>query len=157
MGDMPRFSKLTDLSAIDFSDIPDVRNLVRQRSRQMFGIQNDGYIDDYLDSIKQLFAGRHPDYQAVDTAYHDLTHTLQATLCLVELLYRRHKTDADPSVNKHSLFSAGSIVALRFDLCLRRAARPPRRVRPVGSSVTSRLVMTRHLLWQHQTDRSRWS
>jgi len=109
---MPSFSKIANLSAIDFSEISDTRDLVRQRSRQMFGIQNDGYIDEYLDSITQLFAGHHPEYQAVDTAYHDITHTLQATLCLVEILHNRYKTDAAPPVTEKDFKRA--LVAVLF-------------------------------------------
>jgi hypothetical protein len=78
----------------------------------MFGIRNVGYIDEYLDSIKLLFEGRHPEYQAVDTAYHDITHTLQATLCLVELLHRRHKAGMVPLISEADFKRA--LVAIIF-------------------------------------------
>jgi hypothetical protein len=39
-----------------------------------------------LADIADLFAGRHPDYAAIDLKYHDFEHTLQATVCLAALL-----------------------------------------------------------------------
>ena len=88
MKDTVRFPVLLDLRMIDFSSTVDVCTLVRERCHHMFGVEGDGYIDDRMDAIAGLFAGTHPDYQAMDTAYHDITHTLQATLCLTELLHK---------------------------------------------------------------------
>ncbi len=95
-----KFPVLPELSAIDFSDTSEVRKLVAERCRHMFDQQDDGYIDDYMDAIDGLFTGTSPEYQAMDTDYHDITHTLQATLCLVELLHNRHFTDAAPKVSE---------------------------------------------------------
>lgn len=103
---------LPDLAAIDFTNTKDVRSLVRVRCRHMFGPQADGYIDEYMDAIEGLFAGRYPQYQAVDTAYHNISHTMQATLCLVELLHHRHFTDATPRVSADDLKRA--VVAMLF-------------------------------------------
>lgn len=33
-----------------------------------------------------IFQGTHPDFQPVDTPYHDFSHTLETTLCLAKLL-----------------------------------------------------------------------
>lgn len=98
MGDIAKYPVLPELSTIDFSDIADVRDLVRARARLMFGPHEDAYIDDHMEAIARLFSGRHPGYQAIDTGYHDIRHTLQATLCLVELLSNRHISGAGPKV-----------------------------------------------------------
>jgi hypothetical protein len=94
------FPVLPDLPSIDFSHTADVRALARQRRDHMFGPSGDGYIDEFMNGIDELFAGRHPEFQAVDTAYHDLAHTLQATLCLVELLHNRHFSAAAPRIGE---------------------------------------------------------
>jgi hypothetical protein len=73
---------------------------------------SDGYIDEYLDAVVNLFSGHYPEYQAMDTAYHDITHTLQATLCLVELIHHRHHNDASPRVNANDFRRA--LVAVLF-------------------------------------------
>ncbi len=94
------FPVLPELSTIDFSDTSEVRNLVAERCSHMFGQQDAGYIDEYMDAIDGLFTGTYPEYQAMDTAYHDIRHTLQATLCLVELLHNRHFTEAVPKISE---------------------------------------------------------
>jgi hypothetical protein len=60
------------------------------------------------------FAGRHPDYQAIDARYHDLEHTLQGTLCMIRLLRCRHATGAQPKLTQH-LFELGLIGILLHD------------------------------------------
>jgi hypothetical protein len=65
----------------------------------MFGSNEDGFIDEYIDATEDLFKGRQSEYQAMDTAYHDISHTLQATLCLVELLHNRHYENATPRIS----------------------------------------------------------
>ena len=112
MRDTVKFPVLPDLSVIDFSCTSDVRTLVKERRQHMFGVRDDGYIDEYMEAIAELFAGRHPDYQAMDTAYHDITHTMQATLCLVELLHHRHFSDAQPTVSAEDFKRA--VIAILF-------------------------------------------
>jgi hypothetical protein len=89
---------LPDLSIIDFSGAEDVRSLVWERRRLMFGAHGDHYIDEYMETIESLFAGHFPEYQAMDTAYHDINHTMQATLCLSTLLHNRHRAEAAPRI-----------------------------------------------------------
>jgi hypothetical protein len=112
MRDTVKFPVLPDLSVIDFSCTSDVRTLVKERRQHMFGVRGNGYIDEYMDAIADLFAGRHPDYQAMDTAYHDITHTMQATLCLVELLHHRHFADVTPTVSAKDFKRA--VIAILF-------------------------------------------
>jgi hypothetical protein len=110
-----KFPLLPDLSAIDFTCSSDVRNLTRERCHHLFGPQHDGFIDEYMGAIDDLFAGRHPEYQAMDTAYHDISHTLQATLCLVELLHHRHITEATPRIDAED-FKRAVIAVLFHDI-----------------------------------------
>jgi hypothetical protein len=112
MRDAVKFPVLPELSAIDFSSTADVRALVRERCQYLFNSADDGYIDEYMDAVEDLFTGRYPEYQPIDTAYHDITHTLQATLCLVELIHHRHHRDAMPRITADDFRRA--LVAVLF-------------------------------------------
>jgi hypothetical protein len=46
------------------------------------------------------FSGGFPGYQAVDTAYHDVEHTMQGTLCMARLLLGRHRAGAVPELTR---------------------------------------------------------
>jgi hypothetical protein len=109
------FPVLPELSSIDFSQASEVRNLTRERCRNLFGAQDDGYIDEFMVATEELFGGRRPEYQAMDTAYHDITHTLQATLCLVELLHNRHIAEAAPRIGAED-FKRALIAVLFHDI-----------------------------------------
>lgn len=58
--------------------------------RSVFDRLYPGVVPSLLDrafhEVTLLFTGRHPDYQAIDLRYHDFEHTLQATVCLAQLL-----------------------------------------------------------------------
>jgi hypothetical protein len=110
--DKVKFPVLPDLASIDFSRTPRIRTLLRERHAHLFGPQDLAWIDEHMDAIEDLFAGRHPEYQAVDTAYHDLAHTLQATLCLAELLHNRHLAEAPPHIGADDFRRA--LVAVLF-------------------------------------------
>ena len=112
MEDAVGFPVMLELSAIDFSSTSDVRALSRERLHHLFGPHNDDYIDEYMDAIEDLFAGRYSKYQAMDTAYHDITHTLQATLCLVELIHHRHFSEATPRLDADDFRCA--LIAIMF-------------------------------------------
>lgn len=99
VSDADEFIAPLDLPGVDFTSTADVRRLVRERYERLAKASDDGFIDDYIDAVEYLFNGSDPEYQAMDTAYHDITHTLQATLCLAELIHRRHEDDATPRIS----------------------------------------------------------
>lgn len=51
-----------------------------------------------FEDVDGMFAGRYAGYQAIDMAYHNFEHTLQATLCLVHILQGRSRTADRPSL-----------------------------------------------------------
>ena len=57
------------------------------------------------------FTGNYKDYQKVDAPYHDLEHTLQATLCMARLLRGRHLAGAHPQLTP-PLFRLGLLAIL---------------------------------------------
>lgn len=115
MRDSVKFPVLPELSTIDFSSVAGVRELTRERFRHLFLSADAAYIDEYMEAIEGLFAGEFPEYQAIDTGYHDIRHTLQATLCLVELLHSRQFTDATPTLEAAD-FKRAVIATLFHDL-----------------------------------------
>jgi hypothetical protein len=62
--------------------------------------------------VQELFAGGRPDYAAIDLRYHDLEHTLQATICLSLLLEGRDRARAEPPLSARHFELALSAVLL---------------------------------------------
>jgi len=57
-------------------------------------------LDRLFDDVRGMFAGEYAGYQAIDMHYHDYEHTLQATLCLVDLLKGRSRTPDKPVLTR---------------------------------------------------------
>lgn len=81
---------------VDTKDATAVASFVTEKFTRLHPGANPGWIDPLFRDIRDLFTGRHPDYAAIDLAYHDLEHTLQATVCLGLLLAGRHLAGAQP-------------------------------------------------------------
>lgn len=109
------FPAFPDLSDIDFSTSSEIRQMIRDRHNFLFGVSDDGFIDEYIDTVENLFSGNHSEYQAMDTAYHDITHTLQATLCLTELICHRHQNNTLPQITAQD-FRRAFVAVLMHDI-----------------------------------------
>ena len=68
-----------------------------------------------FDDVKGMFAGEYQNYQAMDTIYHDLEHTLQATLCWVRLMSNRQLLKVEPVITPNE-FQIGLIGILFHDV-----------------------------------------
>ena len=64
----------------------------------MFPGSNPSWLGTVFRDVEDYFLGRRPDYAAVDLRYHDLEHTLQATVCLGVLLAARQRAGAEPQL-----------------------------------------------------------
>ena len=64
--------------------------------------------------VESMFSGRYLDYAKIDTPYHDFQHTLQVTLCLVEMLLGRHRAGVEPLISPRQ-FELGIAAALLHD------------------------------------------
>lgn len=64
--------------------------------------------------VESMFGGRYMDYQAIDTPYHDLEHTLQVTWCLAQMLAGRHHACVEPRLNERQ-FELAAAAALFHD------------------------------------------
>lgn len=95
-------------------DASAVKNEVQSAYIAMFPLGDYEFVFRVFDWAEDCFAGRHPDYQAIDARYHDLEHTLQGTLCMVRLLRCRHTAGGQPKLSQH-LFELGLIGILLHD------------------------------------------
>jgi hypothetical protein len=84
---------------------PDTRNplavagVVERLHAEIFPAEGCAYVRPVLKKIEGVFAGQWHDYQAMDTAYHDIEHTLQATLCCLRILAGHQRAGTRPSVS----------------------------------------------------------
>lgn len=87
---------------------------VQTAYRAMFPDADPLFVSRAFGWVIDCFTGRYADYQAVDTRYHDLEHTLQGTLCMTRLLRARHQTNAHPQITPR-LFRLGLLGILLHD------------------------------------------
>jgi hypothetical protein len=92
-------------------------------ARSLFPRIETGYLKEVTHHVINLFEGREEGIQAADTRYHDLEHTLRATLCWARIFsgYVRHAPDPLPLTGRH--FTIGLTAVLLHDSgYLRQAA-----------------------------------
>ncbi|HEY5080165.1 MAG TPA: HD domain-containing protein [Opitutaceae bacterium] len=83
------------LPAVDFDNTASVAAFVQAKYAAMFEVPASKWLDGVFSDIDDLFAGRSPAYAAIDLHYHNLRHTLMATVCMAMLLEGRHISGAD--------------------------------------------------------------
>src|SRR5688572_21556825 len=97
---------------VDTKSAPAVASFVEAKFTSMHAGASLKWLKTIFHDIEGMFAGRHPDYSAVDLRYHDLEHTLQATVCLVLLLEGRHAAGAEPRLDVRQFELAVAAVLL---------------------------------------------
>jgi hypothetical protein len=83
---------------VDTKDPAAVAPFVAAKFAQLHPRSDGAFLDQLFRDFKDLFTGRHRDYAPVDLHYHDLEHTLQATVCLVLLLEGRQQAASEPQL-----------------------------------------------------------
>ena len=73
-------------------DLYDARNKVRALWCRAFKVNDMGKAGDAWTSLESAFAGHHLEFEAIDAPYHDLDHTLRATTCYAELVFKNLQT-----------------------------------------------------------------
>jgi len=109
------FTQTFQLRRIDFRNPDVVAALVAEIHGQLFPDADVAYIYGRFRNTVKMFHGGYPGYQVMDTAYHDLEHTMQATLCLYYLLANRHLRQAQPILNE-SDFNVALVAMLLHDI-----------------------------------------
>ena len=91
-----------------------VETAVRVAYEEVFPNGDHRSVARAFDLVLPCFAGKYSPYQAVDTQYHDLEHTMQGTLCMARLLRGRHRAATKPAIPEH-LFQLGILGILFHD------------------------------------------
>jgi len=100
---------------------PDTRNpaavadAIEKLHAEMFPGVTCPYVRPIIGRIEDIFAGRYANYQAMDTAYHDIEHTLQATLCAMRILAGHQSAGAKPVITPRD-FRIGCHAMLLHDV-----------------------------------------
>jgi hypothetical protein len=97
---------------VDTKNAKAVAAFVEEKFSRMYAGTSLNWLSTLFRDIEKFFAGRHPDYAKVDLLYHDLEHTLQATVCLALLLEGRHAAGVRPRVSARQFELAMSAVLL---------------------------------------------
>lgn len=100
------------LPRVDTKSAPAVAAWVQSKFADLYPDEKTSWLPRLFREVADLFEGRHPDYQSVDLRYHDLEHTLQATVCLTELLTGRERRGVMPRLGARSFQFAIAAVML---------------------------------------------
>ena len=65
-----------------------------------FGEADTSFLRKIFEGVEDLFAGRYAGYQCNDAAYHDFTHTCEATVALVRILDGHLKSGELPALGR---------------------------------------------------------
>lgn len=106
---------LYNLQQIDTKSPDAVAIAVRELYGRIFPENDSSYIEGYFKDVEKMFLGEYKGYQAMDTAYHDLEHTMQATLCFIRLMTQRQQSGVGPSMTQRD-FNIGLLGILFHDL-----------------------------------------
>lgn len=84
---------------VDTKSAADVADFVGKKFAAMYPGAKPRWLGTIFRDIEEHFLGRNPDYCAIDLRYHDLEHTLQATVCIALLLEGRHAAAVEPRLD----------------------------------------------------------
>lgn len=99
---------------VDTKNAGAVAALVRQVFADLYPSRSTAWIERLFQDVENLFAGRHRDYASIDLRYHDFEHTLQATVCLCELLEGAARVESAPRFNGRQ-FELGMAAVMLHD------------------------------------------
>lgn len=102
------------LNSVDTKNPSAVAALVRRVFDDLFPNAKPALIGRAFEDIEALFTGRHPGYLPIDLGYHNLEHTMQATVCLTYLLEGAHRS-GESHVLTPRQFELAIVTALLHD------------------------------------------
>lgn len=97
---------------VDTKSASAVTAFVEEKFASMYPGASLAWLTTIFRDVEALFTGKNSDYAANDVRYHDLEHTLQATVCIVLLLEGRHLANVEPRVDPRQFELALSAVLL---------------------------------------------
>jgi hypothetical protein len=83
---------------VDTKDAQAVATVARKTLQRLHPQSGTAVIDSLFRDVEEMFSGRYLDYLPLDTRYHDFEHTLQAALCLVQLIEGRSLAALNPGL-----------------------------------------------------------
>lgn len=95
----PKTPSVDGLPPVDTKDAAAVWRFVEASFLRMYPRRRTLRLQRVFRLVVDLFSGRHHDYAANDLKYHDLEHTMQATVCLVSLLEGRRRSQVQPAID----------------------------------------------------------
>ena len=99
---------------VDTQDSAATAAYIGQIQARMFPGADSAWVRGVFGDVIDLFEGRNPDYSRIDLHYHDLDHTLQATVCIALLLEGRHVAEVVPRISLRE-FELAVVAALLHD------------------------------------------
>jgi hypothetical protein len=99
---------------VDTKNASAVAAWVRQKFVSFYPAHSTIWLDRVFVDVETLFEGRHPSFSPIDLRYHDLEHTLQATVCLTDLLEGCRTSGQRPPISSRQ-FELGIAAVLLHD------------------------------------------
>lgn len=78
------------LPQVDFDSAADVAGFIRAKHAALYPSHDDRLLQRLFRDVEDLFRGRTPAYAAIDLKYHNLRHTLMATVCMAQIMEGQH-------------------------------------------------------------------
>ena len=97
---------------VDTRNSQAVAEYVQRKYALFFGGAKSSWLDRVIGDVTALFSGGHPDFAPIDLHYHNYEHTLQATVCLVDILGGRQRIDTLPALTPRNFELAVAAVLL---------------------------------------------
>jgi len=111
----PALLRMATFPPVDTKDPNAVAAFIAGKFSAMYPHARMAWISTVLRDVDTLFSGRHPDYAANDVRYHDFEHTLQAAVCITELLEGRLLARVEPEISAR-MFELGMAGVLLHDV-----------------------------------------
>lgn len=103
------------IADVNFRSQQDVAEIVVRLHQELFPGMPYEYILRRYEAVEAMFNGNYEGFQPMDTAYHDIEHTLQTSLCLTRLLVNRQHCGAKPLMTEND-FNTALIAILLHDM-----------------------------------------
>ncbi len=99
---------------VDTRDADAVKAAIRHLLVDAFPESDAALFEETFDMVRAMFEGRFPGFRQIDVRYHDYQHTLQASLCMAELMNGFVVHGGQPSITERE-FQLGLVAVLLHD------------------------------------------
>lgn len=85
--------------SINTKDAATVAEFARQAFTRMGADKSLPLVTRLFSDVTRMFQGNYPGFQAIDMQFHDFEHTLQATVCLLDIIQGRLRSGTQPALS----------------------------------------------------------